>query len=265
MKVVIALVLVSLAACSKKAPPAAPEVVPPPDAEVAGAPAPVPAPAPPVEVQLLAFNDFHGQLEPPTGKAGIVQTAGAPVEAGGAEYFATWLKKLRVAGGNTLVVAAGDNIGATPLLSAAFHDEPTIEALNTVGLAITSVGNHEFDEGIVELTRMQHGGCHPKDGCFGTPETRFEGAKFSYLAANVVRAGGDETLFPAYEVRRFGDIPVAFIGMTLEGTPEIVTAASASSRLRLSPAPAASSATSAAQRPASSRPSWRASRVRCAS
>lgn len=206
-----------LLACSKTDLPdvvaAAPEVV----AEVA-------AKAEPFEVQLLAFNDFHGQLEPPTGKNGLVQTAGMPVEAGGGEYFATWVKKLHAAHGNTLVVAAGDNIGATPLLSAAFHDEPTIEALNAIGLDITSVGNHEFDEGIVELGRMQRGGCHPKDGCYGTPEKRFDGAKFSYLAANVVLDGSGETLFPPYEIKTFNGVPIAFIGMTLEGTPEVVTA-----------------------------------------
>jgi len=230
MKVVIPSLLTLFIACTKPAvaplaadagtPPNSPDVAPLVNATVETTP---PASAP-LEVQLLAFNDFHGQLEPPTGKNALVQTAGEPVEAGGAEYFATWLKKLSAAHGRTVIVAAGDNIGATPLLSAAFHDEPTIEALNIVGLAITSVGNHEFDEGIVELGRLQRGGCHPKDGCFGTPETHFEGAKFTYLAANVVLDGTSDTLFPPYEVRRFDDIPVAFIGMTLEGTPSVVTA-----------------------------------------
>jgi len=222
MKRIFALSLV-LCACSKSGPP--PELDAAIAADVPALDAPPASPAPPVEVQLLAFNDFHGQLEPPIGKAAIVQSETGPVEAGGSEYLATWINKVSAAHGHTLVVAAGDNIGATPLLSAAFHDEPTVEALNAIGLDISSVGNHEFDEGIVELGRIQHGGCHPKDGCYGTPEARFEGARYTYLAANVVREGSGETLFPAYEVRRFEGVPIAFIGMTLKDTPDVVTAA----------------------------------------
>lgn len=237
----IPLLALALAACSSKTPPAAdtsaPDApatsAPVPDAPAAPAPdapaAPAPAAPAPFEIQLLAFNDFHGALEPPAGKSGQIVTDAGPVDAGGAEFFATWIDKLRAAHGRTLVVAAGDNIGATPLLSAAFHDEPTVEALNLVGLAITSVGNHEFDEGIDELRRMQKGGCHPVDGCFGGDG--FDGARYHYLAANVFTDDG-ATLFPPYEIRSFADpadatrkVDVAFIGMTLEGTPEVVTAA----------------------------------------
>ncbi|HRE91948.1 MAG TPA: bifunctional metallophosphatase/5'-nucleotidase, partial [Myxococcota bacterium] len=124
---------------------------------------------------------------------------------------------------NSLIVAAGDNVGATPLISAAFQDEPTIEALNHFGLALSSVGNHEFDEGLAELVRLQQGGCHPEKGCFG--DTPFAGARFGYLAANVIVDETGQTAFPAYAIRRFGKVPVAFIGMTLEGTPDIVTPA----------------------------------------
>jgi len=190
-------------------------------------PAPTPAPVAPFEVQLLAFNDFHGQLEPPTGSSGRIVTADGPVDAGGAEYLATFIAQLAAPHGRTVVVSAGDNIGATPLLSAAFHDEPAIETLNLIGLQVSSVGNHEFDEGIVELARMHQGGCHPVEGCFGGDG--FEGARFTYLAANVHRDEGGGTLFPPFEIRRFGDdahpVDVAFIGMTLEGTPDVVTAA----------------------------------------
>ncbi len=134
-----------------------------------------------VNVQLLAINDFHGNLEPPSGSSGRINTT----TAGGAEYLATHLKQDSASNPNSLVVAAGDLIGASPLLSALFHDEPTIESMNAMNLAVSSVGNHEFDEGWQELLRMQKGGCHPKDGCQdGDP---FSGAKFAYLSANVLK------------------------------------------------------------------------------
>ena len=170
-----------------------------------------------VEVQLLAFNDFHGNLEPPTGSAGRIGT----VVAGGVEFLATHVKTLEATNRNTLVVAAGDLIGASPLLSALFHDEPTIEAMNMLGLDLSAVGNHEFDEGTVELARMQRGGCHPVDGC--QDGDGFAGADFKYLAANVVSERNGRTLFRGTEVRKFDGIKVGFIGMTLEGTPTIVT------------------------------------------
>jgi 5'-nucleotidase len=181
-------------------------------------------------VQLLAFNDFHGHVEPNT--PGTIQigqtknpTTGAVVNqtvpAGGAEYFATHVKALRTAHANTITVGSGDLIGASPLLSGLFHDEPAIEALNEVGLDVSGVGNHEFDEGLAELYRMMNGGCHPVDGCQdGDP---FFGSAFGYLAANVFFAGTDETILPPYEVRKVGNAKIAFIGMTLEGTPLIVT------------------------------------------
>lgn len=123
--------------------------------------APAQPPGNTVDVQLLAFNDFHGNLEPPSGSNGRIGS----IDAGGIEYFATHLARLKATNPNTLVVSAGDLIGASPLLSGLFHDEPTIEALSAVGIDVSSVGNHEFDEGWAELYRMQHGGCHPVDGC----------------------------------------------------------------------------------------------------
>ncbi|MBL8918453.1 MAG: bifunctional metallophosphatase/5'-nucleotidase [Myxococcaceae bacterium] len=179
-----------------------------------------------VNVQVLAFNDFHGNLKPPSGSSGKITTGPVPatdfVEAGGAEYLATHLKALEATNPNTVVVAAGDVIGATPLLSALFHDEPTIESMNLMGLDVAAVGNHEFDEGAAELLRMQHGGCHPTDGCQdGTP---FEGAKFRYLAANVTKTATGKTILPSYTIKRFGGAKVAFIGLTLEGTPLVTTA-----------------------------------------
>ncbi len=172
-----------------------------------------------VEVQVLALNDFHGNLLPPGGSSGRVGT----INAGGAAYLATHVKNLEATNANTVVVSAGDLIGASPILSALFHDEPTIEAMNQIGLDINAVGNHEFDEGAAELLRMADGGCHPTDGCQdGTP---FSGADFEFLAANVVNTANQETLFAPYTIRNFNGAKVAFIGMTLEGTPLIVSAA----------------------------------------
>ncbi|HEY5877957.1 MAG TPA: bifunctional metallophosphatase/5'-nucleotidase, partial [Nakamurella sp.] len=172
-----------------------------------------------VEVQVLALNDFHGNLLPPTGSGGRVGT----VNAGGAAYLATHVENLEATNANTIVVSAGDLIGASPILSALFHDEPTIEAMNEIGLDLNAVGNHEFDEGSTELMRMANGGCHPTDGCQdGTP---FAGADFDFLAANVVNTANGQTLFAPYAIRNFNGAKVAFIGMTLEGTPLIVSAA----------------------------------------
>jgi 5'-nucleotidase len=182
-------------------------------------------------VQLLAINDFHGNLQPPSGSSGriAVGPGGATVNAGGVEYLATWIKSLRTTNPNTITVGAGDLIGASPLISGLFHDEPTIEAMNALGLDVTGVGNHEFDEGIDELLRMQFGnqlggdGCHPVDGCQdGTP---FGGSLFQYLAANVFYEGTQNTIFPPYEIHKIGNAKIAFIGLTLEGTPLIVTPA----------------------------------------
>jgi 5'-nucleotidase len=170
-----------------------------------------------VSVQILALNDFHGNLEPPAGSSGRIGT----IDAGGVEFLATHIDQLRSENRNTVVVSAGDLIGASPLLSALFHDEPTIEAFNLIGLDYNAVGNHEFDEGVDELLRMQEGGCHPVDGCLDGDS--FEGADFDFLAANVTYNDSGKTIFPAYKIENFQGVKVAFIGMTLEGTPSIVT------------------------------------------
>jgi 5'-nucleotidase len=178
-----------------------------------------------VDLRILAINDFHGYLRPPPGGITIAdpedRTKKITVPAGGAEHMATLVSQLREGHRNTIFVAAGDLIGASPFLSAMFHDEPTIEALSMMGLNISSVGNHEFDEGKDELLRMQHGGCHPTDGCLG-PHS-FAGAKFRYLAASTFEKNSGKTVFPAYEIREFDGIPVAFIGLTLKGTPGLVS------------------------------------------
>ncbi len=183
----------------------------------------------PVEVRILAINDFHGNLQPPTGGIRIAdpndKTRKIAVPAGGSETMASVVKSLREGHKNTVFVAAGDLIGASPFLSAMFHDEPTIESLSMMGLDLASIGNHEFDEGKDELLRIQNGGCHPVDKCQGPHP--FTGAKFHYLAASTFLKDSAKTLFPPYEIKTFEGIPVAFIGLTLKGTPGIISPASA--------------------------------------
>lgn len=211
-------------------------------------------PRPPVEIQILGLNDYHGQLEPVNPVASSAGRIGALtdtnpdplittleclpancVAAGGTEYLATHVEALRATNRNTVFVSAGDMIGATPLLSALFHDEPSIEAFNIMGLDYSGVGNHEFDEGVDELLRVAYGdnevgdyvparpdGCHPVDGC-GDGDS-YGGADFDFLAANVAYKDSGETIFPPFAVHNFpGGVKVAFVGMTLEGTPEIVS------------------------------------------
>ncbi len=189
------------------------------------------APQPPWVVKILALNDFHGQLESPgTFRANASSPA---VPAGGADYLAGYIAAARAANPSTVVVSAGDLLGASPLVSALFHDEPTIEAMNRAGLDFNAVGNHEFDDGKTELLRLQRGGCHPTDtrnSCrgaeVGTP-VPFEGAQFKFLAANVVHQHSGKTLFAPYGVRSFKtdgrSVKMAFIGMTLKDTPQIVS------------------------------------------
>src|SRR5438552_17675848 len=179
----------------------------------------------PVDLRILAINDFHGYLRPYAGGIRIDdpadKTKKITVPAGGAEHMATLVKGVREARKNSIFVAAGDLIGASPFLSALFHDEPTIESLSMMGLEVASVGNHEFDEGKEELLRMQNGGCHPTDGCQGPHP--FLGAKFRYLAASTIEKSTGKTVFPPYAIREFEGIPVAFIGLTLKGTPNLVS------------------------------------------
>jgi 5'-nucleotidase len=177
-----------------------------------------------VELQIVAFNDFHGQIEPPSGSEILYyNTTNYPfkAEVGGATYLATQIKALRATNPNTFIVSAGDCIGASPVVSALFHDEPTIEALSEIGLDYSAVGNHEFDKGVSELLRMQYGCCHQVDGC--QDKDRFVGAGYNYLTANVVNNSTNSTLFPPYKIREIEGIPVAFIGVSLKDTPTVVT------------------------------------------
>ncbi|NRQ31463.1 bifunctional metallophosphatase/5'-nucleotidase [Nonomuraea sp. NN258] len=196
-----------------------------------------------VPVRLLALNDFHGHLEPPTGSSGrMVDENGKTVDAGGAAYVAGRMKALTDA--NTIAVAQGDLIGATPLISAAYHDEPSVEFLGKLGLKVAAVGNHEFDEGYAELRRIMKGGCHPVDGC--SPAGEWKGAQFDYVGANVLfknpseksdalsalgssdrikklLAGWGVPALPPVSIQWKNGVPIGFIGLVTQTTPNIVT------------------------------------------
>ena len=174
-----------------------------------------------VEVQLLALNDFHGALEMPVSGLPLSPVDRHPLSSGGIARLATLIKQRSLGHPNSMVVGAGDLIGASPLLSSSFHDEPAIEALSGLGLALSAVGNHEFDKGLAELRRMQSGGCNPQTGCIGPAP--FTGAGFQYLAANVIDDSTGQTIFPAHAIREFDGIRVGFIGVTLQATPTILT------------------------------------------
>ncbi|MFI4979030.1 MAG: bifunctional metallophosphatase/5'-nucleotidase [Nevskiales bacterium] len=151
---------------------------------------------------------------------------------GGAPYFATLVQQLKAQNPLNIVVGAGDMVGASPLDSALFHDEPTIQALSQIGLEFTSVGNHEFDQGQTELQRKQNGGCY-KGGTVGGDTClvngSFAGASWKYLAANVIDNTTGKTLFPPYAIKQFDigggkKVGIAFIGLVLKETPTLVTA-----------------------------------------
>jgi extracellular elastinolytic metalloproteinase len=177
-----------------------------------------------IDAQILSFNDFHGHLEandPPLS----AQLDPSQTPVGGVEYLATAVETLRSSQpDSTLTVAAGDLIGGSTFLSGLFQDQPSIEAMNELGLDVSSVGNHEFDEGTAELQRMVEGGCQPS-GCFedqNGDDIPYDGADFDYLAANVVNESDGTTFLPATAEETIDGIRVGFIGMTLEATPTLV-------------------------------------------
>jgi 5'-nucleotidase len=178
-----------------------------------------------VDLRILAINDFHGNLKPPAGGIRIRDPKDpaktVTVAAGGAEAMATLIKERRAQAAHSIFVSAGDLVGASPLLSALFSDEPTIESMGLMGLEASAVGNHEFDKGSVELLRKQNGGCGGDNVCRGPHP--FAGAKFQYLAASTIDRATGRTLLPPYVIKTWEGLSVAFVGLTLKGTPDIVS------------------------------------------
>lgn len=187
----------------------------------------------PIQVKIVGFNDYHGNLQSPGsfGQNTSIPTAQRP-PVGGAEYLAAYVARLKAQNPLNVVVGAGDFIGASPLISALFFDEPAVETLNRIGIEFNAVGNHEFDKGAAELLRLQNGGCKLTNGatdpnsCLGTQvgtPVPFEGARFQWLSANVISTATGRPLLSAYGIKSFDGVRIAFIGMTLKGTPSIVT------------------------------------------
>jgi 5'-nucleotidase len=174
-------------------------------------------PAPQAKVQILAVNDFHGALA--TGRT-LKGADNKYHPIGGAAVLAAYLDQrtqdAAQQGASTIRVGVGDLIGASQPESALLQDEPTIAAFDAMGLECSAIGNHELDEGLMELLRLQHGGTNQATGYF-------PGADFQYLAANVVNSKNLRPVLPAYDVCRVNGVRVAFIGAVLTGTPTIVT------------------------------------------
>jgi len=163
-----------------------------------------------VRLQLLAINDFHGQLPPYSSSLG-----GAALLAG---YLDAEEAEAKLYNGDTWRLGVGDLIGASPAVSGLLQDEPTLDILDTMKFKYSTVGNHEFDEGLSELLRLQYGGYSPVTG-YWPPLDHLQ-----YLAANVVREDTGEPIFPPYAIEHARGIPVGIIGVVYEGTPSIVTA-----------------------------------------
>jgi 5'-nucleotidase len=178
-----------------------------------------------VKVSLLAINDFHGNLLPSGFRVPdpADRTKSLNIQAGGVEAIATAVKEVKAKNPNTIVVGGGDLIGASPLVSSLLADEPSIDALSEIGMEVGALGNHELDKGAKELMRMQKGGCgafDPSKACKFNPS--FAGAKFQYIAANVVEKATGKTFLPPYFIRKVGNLEIAFIGAVLKETPTIV-------------------------------------------
>jgi len=183
-----------------------------------------------VTVGIAAFNDFHGQLEPPhqsvlvpDGKGGTAQ-----VPAGGAAWLASAVDAVRGRYPNHLTLSAGDMISASQVASSLYLDEPSIGVMNRIGVDFNAVGNHEFDRGRNELLRMQNGGCAQFTATKPCQLEPFAGARFRYLAASTVDQAG-HTLFPATGLKTFGSgahkVTIGVIGLTTRTTPTLVSPA----------------------------------------
>ncbi|MDH6125031.1 bifunctional metallophosphatase/5'-nucleotidase [Kitasatospora sp. GP82] len=182
-----------------------------------------------VDVQLLNITDLHGYLQAaPGGDSVITGAGGRKYTVGGVAYLAAHLKRLRAGRGNSVFFAPGDLFSGWEFDAESFADEPTIEALNRMGLNFASAGNHEFDKSPAFLTRhMEQGVSFSRvdwdDSFKDSGGHRFHGADFRYYSANMVWKETGRTVLPPYNIewvdagngRR---LPVGFIHLTASGT-----------------------------------------------
>ena len=176
-------------------------------------------------ITLLAINDFHGNLNASSFKVpdAADPTKTTTVTAGGIEAIGAKVALARTANPNTIFVGGGDLIGASPIVSSLLRDEPTIDALNKMGMEVSVTGNHEFDQGRDELMRMQNGGCNSNDAAKACKyNATYTGAKFKYVAANVIDTATGKTFMPAYYTKRLDGVNVGFVGAILRDAPTIV-------------------------------------------
>jgi 5'-nucleotidase len=180
----------------------------------------------PRHIKILGFNDFHGQLS--TGKL----VGSRPV--GGAAVLASYLHAAEAqAQDGSIIVHAGDHVGASPAASALLQDEPSITFLNMLANSacahgkmgrscnvVGTLGNHEFDEGLKEIKRLLNGGNYPAGPFLQDP---WQGSIVPYINANVVRTKGGQTILPPYVIKKIKDVNIGFIGAVLKETPTIVT------------------------------------------
>lgn len=198
-------------------------------ATIPSAPSP-PSGSAPVTVGIVAINDFHGSLEPPRQSAFVPDGKGGSlgVPAGGAAWLASAVDSIRGKYPNHLTVSAGDMISASQISSSLYLDEPTIGVMNRIGVEFNAVGNHEFDRGRDELMRIQNGGCEQHTTRLPCQLEPYRGAAFKFLSASTTKEDGT-TLFPATGFKSFGSgkrkVGVGIIGLTLKGTPELVSPA----------------------------------------
>ena len=183
-----------------------------------------------VPLRIIAINDFHGHLDPADNSLAVPDpadpSATLPLRSGGAAFLAARINQLRAEQPRHVVVSAGDLIGASPLTSGLFYDEPTIEVMNAIGLDISALGNHEFDRGVPHLMRLANGGCHVqpianRQTCAGV-DGKFSGAKFKFLAANVLDRGSEQPIVPPTWIKSIDGVRIGFIGAVTRSTPGIV-------------------------------------------
>ncbi|MCG7372830.1 bifunctional metallophosphatase/5'-nucleotidase [Pseudomonas luteola] len=186
------------------------------------------APTQPIEINLAVFNDFHGYLQPArlTYPDSTAPDGKRTIEAGGIEVLGGVINYLRQQDPELLVIASGDLIGGSPPISSLWADEPTIEAMNLLGLQLSAVGNHELDNGKDELLRIIKGGCasnRPQKAC--QLHKNYQGAHFTYLAANLIDNQTGKPVFPAYQILKAHGQKIAFVGAVLKDVARIVSPA----------------------------------------